>query len=71
MRDTKISNEIKQLRISMGLSQTEFCRLFNSTPPRNIKLTQDVLSKYESGVYLPRVDKYRKIRSLSCQKKAL
>ena len=59
-----IAEKIKNTRLSMNLTQRQFCALFNARPPKELNLKQSLLSRYESGEVTPPADKYNKILEL-------
>jgi transcriptional regulator with XRE-family HTH domain len=61
----KVSERIKKIRHSLGLTQREFCRLYNRTKPRSLTIKQSLLSRYERGDVTPPADKYSKILDLA------
>ena len=60
-----VAETIKGIREALKLTQTQFCALFNTLEPLNLKIDQPLLSKYESGDVVPPGDKYQKFLNLA------
>jgi len=59
-----VAEEIRRIRADLGLTQEQFCDLFNLSEPPAGTLTQGALSLYESGAQTPLADKLLKIQAL-------
>lgn len=61
----KIGKEIKDIRVSLNLSQPGFRDLFNSSKPEDVRsVTQQDISKYENGQAGIKVEVLEHMRSL-------
>ena len=58
---TEIAREIRSVRKGTGLTQDAFVRIYNKRAPRELKLTRNLLTKYELGIVTPPATKYKKI----------
>ena len=60
-----IPEKIKMVRESLRLTQNQFVALFNATEPKEVTLSQSLLSRYEAGTVIPPGDKFNKILELA------
>lgn len=60
----KIGYEIRNIRIRLGLTQAQYAKLFNETEPKNLRVTQADVSRYELAQVRISAEKLEKFRSL-------
>ena len=61
---SEIAHTILSVRAALGLTQAQFCAVYNATEPRRLRIHQSVLSRYENGRVIPPTDKYLKLLDL-------
>ena len=59
-----VPETIRYIRYNMKLNQTDFCDLYNEWDPKQLRLNQPTLSRYETGLVMPPADKFAKIQDL-------
>jgi transcriptional regulator with XRE-family HTH domain len=55
---------VQTARKSLGLTQTELVKKFNSQKPRRVKISRGMLSKYETGENAPSVITFQKMEKV-------
>lgn len=60
-----ISEEIKKIRHTTMMSQTEFVEKYNAMEPTDLRLTQQSYSRIERGMVTPLADRYKKLLQMS------
>ena len=61
----EIGEKISDIRWSLKLRQNQFVEAFNATSPKDITMTPNDLSRYESGTNVIPIDKYLKLLSMA------